>query len=199
MRSEIASTARPTALRLVGFLCLAAGAIAAGVGATREWVAIGFPDDAEGALDVAINGTDVWEGKVVLFAAVAALLGLLAMRLSTSDPRRRALASLLIVFGLASTVLPTLVALRAEDRFGGAGAVNRMAEALAADADLPEDVVREQLAEEFERSLRVDVGPWPWVAAGGGVLLMAGGVLGTAWARQREEPAFARDVESLDI
>lgn len=185
MRSEIASTARPTALRLVGFLCLAAGAIAAGAGATREWATIGFADDPEGALEVPINGTDVWDGKVVLFAAVAALLGLLAMRLSTSGARRRALATLLIALGLACAVLPTLVALRAEDRFGGAGAVDRMAESLAADADLPEDVVREQLAEEFRRSLRVGVEPWPWVAAGGGVLLMAGGVLGIAWARQR--------------
>lgn len=195
MRSEIVSTARPTTLRLVGFVCLAAGAIAAGAGATREWVAIGFPDDAGGALDVPINGTDVWEGKVVLFAAIAALLGLLAMRLATSGARRRALATLLIVFGLACAVLPTLVALRAEDRFGGAGAVDRMAESLAADADLPEDVIRRQLAEEFERSLRVDVEPWPWVTAGGGVLLMAGGVLGIAWARERAAAASTRDEE----
>jgi hypothetical protein len=63
--------------------------VIAGVGATREWAAVGFVADAQRAADISVQGTDVWEGKVVLFAAVAALLVLLAMRTSGSATTRR--------------------------------------------------------------------------------------------------------------
>ena len=82
MASGITSTARPTGLRLAGTVCVALGAIAAGVGATREWATIGFPADTAHTLDQSVPGVDVWEGKVVLFAAVVSLLLLLAMRIS---------------------------------------------------------------------------------------------------------------------
>ena len=52
----------------------------AGVGATREWAAIGFVADAEGAADVSVHGTDVWEGKVVLLIAGLALVVMIVMR-----------------------------------------------------------------------------------------------------------------------
>ena len=99
MTSGITSTARPTVLRLAGTACVALGAIAAGVGATREWATIGFTADVEHAADVSVHGIDVWEGKVVLFAAVAALLVMLAMRISGSRGTRRGLAIALIVLG----------------------------------------------------------------------------------------------------
>jgi hypothetical protein len=185
MEREIVSTARPTTLRLAGFLCVAAGAILAGIGATREWAAIGFPEDLLGAADVSVRGTDVWEGKVVLLGTVVALGVLLAMRLSRSDSARRTLATILVVIGAACVALPLLDAVRAENRFGGAGGVDTMVEVLAAELELPEDVVREQLAEQFDRALRVDLGPGIWLTVAGGVLLVAGGVLSLAWARAR--------------
>ncbi len=80
MSSEIRSTARPSMLRLVGFLVIVLGSAAAGIGATREWVQIGFAADTQGAADVSVYGTDVWEGKVILLAAGVALVATIVMR-----------------------------------------------------------------------------------------------------------------------
>jgi hypothetical protein len=189
MSREVLSTSRPSGLRVAGFFFLAFGATAAGIGATREWAAIGFPADALGAADVSVRGTDVWEGKVVLLSAVVALVALVAMRISRSTATRVALGWLLVAIGVVCVVLPALAAVRAEDRFGGTNGVDRMAEALSAELELPEDVVREQLAEQFDRALRVDVGPGLWLTVLGGALVIVGGVLGLRWARGAEVSA----------
>ncbi|MGH2671951.1 MAG: hypothetical protein ACRDHC_03135 [Actinomycetota bacterium] len=185
MSREILSTARPTKLRLAGFLCLAVGAVAAGYGATADWVAIGFPADIERVVDVTVRGTDVWEGKVVFLGAVAALMAMLAMRLSRSQAVGRSLAVALMLVGLVGIALPVLAAVRAEDRFGGGEGVDLLAEQLAAQLELPEDVVREQLREEFQRALRVEVEPGIWISTGGGTLLVIGGALSFEWVRRR--------------
>jgi hypothetical protein len=186
MRSEISSTARPTMLRVAGFAAVALGAIASGVGATRAWVSIGLAADVEHTGDLPVHGTDVWEGKVVLFAAAGALLVVLAMRISGANSTRRALAGFLIVLGVASAALPLFVAARADDRFGAAHGLERYVKGIAAQVGLPEDVVRQQLEAEFERSGRVEIESGLWFSVAGGVLLAAGGVLGLAWVRRRE-------------
>ncbi len=145
MSREITSTARPSGLRLAGFLCLAAGAVVAGVASTMRWAVIGFPGDASGANDVPVHGTDIWEGKVVLLSVIVVLVATLAMRLTASDAARRGLALLLVALGIVCAVLPALTALRAEDRLGGAQGLDRVARSLAAELGLPEDVVRGQL------------------------------------------------------
>jgi hypothetical protein len=183
MASEITSTARPTGLRLAGPACVALGAIAAGVGATREWAAIGFTADVEHAADVSVHGIDVWEGKVVLFAAVASLLVMLAMRISGSRRTRRGLAIALIVLGAPCVWLPVADAVRAKDRFGGVEGDDRLTRTLSVQLGLPEDVVRERLSELLDEDLRVEISPGLWITAAGGVLLVAGGLLGLAWVR----------------
>jgi hypothetical protein len=185
MSREVLSTARPAPLRLAGFLLVALGAIGAGIGATRVWAAIGFPGDALGAADVPVHGTDVWEGKLILLAVAIALFALLGMRLAAADTTRRALALAIVAVGLVSAVLPVFDAARAEDRFGGAGGIDRLAESIAAATGQEVEIVRDVLTEEFQRNLRVDVEAWPWVTAAGGVLLVAGGVLGLVWIRRR--------------
>jgi hypothetical protein len=187
MSSELRSTARPTGLRLAGFLCVILGALAVGLGATREWVTLGFAADLEGAADVHVFGTDVWEGKVVLFAALAAGGVLLALRLTTSPATRRTLAILLIVLGAACIALPVLDAIRAEDRFGSREGIERVVRDLAATLELPEDVVRDQLLEQLERDLTVEIASGLWLTAAGGILLVAGGVLSLAWARRQDD------------
>jgi hypothetical protein len=180
--SEIASTARPTGLRVAGFVCAALGAVLAGVGPTREWVAVGLTADTEHAADLSVHGIDVWEGKVVLFAAAAALLVLLAMRISGSPGTRRGLAILLIVLGGLCIALPVVDAVRARDRFAGDEGLNRFVASLSVRLGLPKDVIREQLSAELDRGLRVEVSPGLWLTAAGGVLLVVGGGLSLAWS-----------------
>ena len=184
MASEVTSAPRPTALRFAGFACVAFGAVIAGVGATREWAAVGFAADVERAADVSVHGTDVWEGKVVLFAAVISLLVLLAMRVSGSIGTRRGLAICLIVLGALCIALSVLDAITSKDRFGGTDGVDRLAAALAVDLELPEEVVREELSELLEQDLCVEIQPGLWLTAFGGVLLVAGGIIGLAWVRR---------------
>jgi hypothetical protein len=194
MRSEILSTARPTTLRVAGFAAVVLGAIASGVGATRAWVSIGLAADVQHAGDLPVHGTDVWEGKVVLFAAAAALLVMIAMRISGSNSTRRGLAAFLIILGVASVALPLVVAERADDRFGAGEGLERYVKGIAAQVGLPEDVVRQQLEDEFDRAGRVEIEPGLWLGAAGGVLLAAGGVLGLAWVRRRETATAASGV-----
>ena len=154
-------------IRLAGFVCVAAGAILAGVGATRAWASIRFPADTQGVADVQVFGTDVWEGKFVILASVTCLLLVFASRLTASSSTRRGLAIALFVLGAACIALPVAGAVRAEDRFGGGGGLDRMAQTLSRELGLPEEVVREQLAEQFERELRVDVEPGLWLTTAG--------------------------------
>lgn len=191
MTSELASTARPTGLRLGGFVCVALGAVLAGVGATREWVAVGFSADIRHAADLSIHGIDVWEGKVVLFAAAAALLVLLAMRISGSPSTRRGLAILLIVLGAACIALPVIDAVRAHDRFAGSEGLERYVASLSVKLGLPKDVIREQLSDRLDQELRVEVSSGLWLAVAGGVLLVAGGALSVAWSGRDRAPAEA--------
>ncbi len=188
MASEITSTGRPTLLRLAGTACVALGAIVAGVGATREWAAIGFTADVEHAADVSVHGIDVWEGKVALFAAVVSLLVLLAMRISGSRSTRRGLAIALIVLGALCVALPVADAIRAKDRFGGVEGDDRLTRTLSVRLGLPEEVVRERLADLLDQDLRVEISPGLWITAAGGVLLGAGGVLGLRWVRRERPP-----------
>jgi len=185
---EILSTARPTPLRLAGFLALTPGAAGAGLGAVRDWVVVGFPGDATRAADVPVSGTDVWEGKAVLLLAVATLVGMLAIRLAAASSTRTAIAVVLIAFGAVAAALPPVVAAGAEQRFGGGEGLDRIARALALELALPEDVVREQLEEQFGALLRVDVASGVWISAAGGALIALGGGLSLAWALRRSGP-----------
>jgi hypothetical protein len=181
MASEITSTARPTGLRLAGFAIVALGAVVAGVGATREWAAVGFVADTEHAADVTVHGTDVWEGKVVLFATVIALLMMIAMRISGAGATRRWLAIALIALGALCVALPVMDAVRAEDRFGGVEGTDLLVRSLSVELGLPEDVVRERLTDLLEQDLRVEIGRALWVTVLGGVLLVAGAIASLVW------------------
>jgi len=197
VRSEIVSTARPTGLRVAGFVCVALGAVVAGVGATREWVAVGFASDNEHAADLSVHGIDVWEGKVVLFAAAAALLALLAIRISGSPGTGRSLAIVLIVLGATCIALPVLDAVRARDRFAGGGGLDRFVASLSVKLGLPEDVIRESLSAQLDRELRVEVSPGLWLTSAGGVLLVAGGALSVAWSSKGTSgPAAAAEPDA---
>ena len=182
MTSEIASTARPTGLRVAGFACVALGAVLAGVGATREWATVGFAGDTEHRLDVPWNGIDGWEGKVVLLAATSALVVMLAMGISGSEGTRRALAIGLMLLGLLCIALPVSDAIRAESRFGEVEGVDKLAKSVAFKTGFTEEIASKQLEALIDRGLRVEVSPGLWLTVAGGVLLVAGGGLSLTWS-----------------
>lgn len=183
-RPELLSTARPSALRLWGFLILVVGALLAGWGALSDWATVGFPGDTAGTLDVAVKGTDVWEGVVVLVAALASLVGLLALRLVRGPAARRVIAFGLATLGALVIALALSVAIRADARFGGAEGLDEVAANLAARLDEPVGAVRAQLEQQFRSQLVVDLGVGVWLAVAGGVLIDVGGALNLAWVQQ---------------
>jgi hypothetical protein len=193
MPSEILSTARPSPIRLWGFLCLAAGGLLLGLGATRTWATIGFPGDAKGVVDVQVAGTDVWEGVVVLAAGVVTLVGMIAMRLLVSPRARRAVAVTIVTLGIVACALVTFDLVRLEDRFGGSAGLDQIAASIAGQLDLPVDDVLAQLQEQFGNQLRVDAGPGIWIALAGGVLTVAGGILSMSWIRRQERSSASRE------
>src|SRR3989337_1721714 len=87
---EALSTARPSRLRLAGFLTLAAGGAMLGIGAIRTWGSVGLSAEVAptGAVAGAIPGIDVGEGKLALAAAAVVLIGILALRLTRSAATR---------------------------------------------------------------------------------------------------------------
>lgn len=184
-RPEILSTARPSATRLWGFLCLVAGALLAGLGATRDWAVVGFPGDPERALDVPVKGTDVWEGTVVLAAAMLALGLLLAVRVARGTERRRVLAFGVASLGALVIALALSVAIRPDARFGGSEGLDDIAARVATELDQEPTAVRAQLQEQFGLQLRVDLGSGVWITAAGGILIDVGGALTLAWVRRR--------------
>jgi len=186
MPSELLSTARPSRLRLAGFLAIVVGALLVGLGSTREWVQVGLASDVEGAIDVPVNGTDEWQGKVLLIGAVVALALMLVVRVATSATTRRVLAAGIVAIGVVAIVVGALFVAGAEDRYAGTDGIDVLAEEVARETGDAVDVVKEALLEALRGELRIDVAPWVWVATAGGLVLVAGGVLTLAWISQRE-------------
>jgi len=93
--------------------------------------------DIEHVVDSSTPGTDVWEGKVIVFVVAIALVVTLAMRISASATTRRALAMVLIMLGVACVVLPLVDAVRPGTVRGRAEGLERYVAAIAAQANLP--------------------------------------------------------------
>ncbi len=197
-RPEILSTARPTPIRLWGFLFLVAGAVVAGLGAVLDWATLGFPGDEQGTLDVAVKGVDVWEGKVVLASSALALLGMLAMRLVEGTETRRVLAFGIATLGALVIALALSVAMRADARFGGSEGLDEMAAGLAEQLGEDPASIRAELEEQVGDQLRVDVGVGVPVTVAGGVLIDVGGALGLLWVRQRTAAAAPGETAAAD-
>ena len=196
--TELLSTARPSRTRFFGFLAIIVGAALIGIGATRQWAAIGFVGDTEHAADVPVNGTDLWEGKAVLLAAAVALVLMLVMRIASSATTRRVMAAVVLVLGIAATVIGLWFAFTAESRFAQSEGIDRIAAAVARETGNAEDVVREALEETLRGDLRVELGFSVWLVVIGGVVLGAGGVLSLVWVRERERERAAAAPDEIE-
>ena len=183
---EALSTARPSRLRLAGFLTLAAGGAMLGIGAIRTWGSVGLSAeiDPTRAIAGAIPGIDVWEGKLALAAAAVVLIGMLALRLTRNAATRRLIAVVITVVGFGAAALALTVALRAEDRFVQTEGLDAYARALSEDLDLPFDQVRSDIEDVFFEELLVETGSGLWLVVAGGTLAGIGGILSLAWVRR---------------
>jgi hypothetical protein len=182
MRSDESTTS----LRVAGFLVTALGGLLLGLGALGEWAVVGFPGDAAGNLDASVHGSDLWEGKLALAAGVLALIGVLLMRRVKSRPQRR-LGIGIMLLGLVGALVAAETWIRSGSRFAGTDAITKnienVARALAAKVGRPFPEVLAQVQAEIERQLRIDVKLGLPLTIIGGVLCLAGGALGVAWAR----------------
>lgn len=185
MSREILSTARPTRLRLAGFLCLALGGLLLGFGATRNWAVVGFPGDAKGTLDLPWKGTDVWEGTLVLAAGAAVLILTVVMRLLRGSRGRRAVAGLIAVLGIWGTAVAGFDAIRANERFGGRNGLDAIARRLADVINQPFGKILADMQQRYGRALRVHLGSGILLTLAGGVLTVAGGILSLLWAKRQ--------------
>lgn len=183
--AEALSTARPTPLRLAGFLAITLGGVLVGLGSLLEWAVVGFPGSTE--LDVATRGIDVREGVVTLAIGAAVLVLMIVVRLLPTNGARRGAASAILVLGLAAASLAAADAARLESRFAATDRLPVIARELGRVLDLPPEEVLATLRAQFAEQLRVDPGIGLWLVIGGGIAAAVGGVLTLAWAR-RERP-----------
>jgi hypothetical protein len=184
--SEVLSTARPTGLRLAGFVALAGGGLLLGFGALLEWVVVSFPAeiDPSGISAAPVRGTDVWEGKVVLGAAIVILIGTVATRVVAATASRRPIALAILVIGLVAAGIAIAATVTADVRFVATDGLDAYAEAIADDLGLPVEQVRAELEEQFRATLVVDRGIGLWLTSAGGVLAAVGGFLTLGWLRR---------------
>lgn len=171
MGPEIFSTARPTNLRLAGFVATALGGLLLGLGAVAAWGKIG-PTDTK--------GIDIPEGKVALAVAAFVLLSIPAIRVAGGRVGRRTIAWMVIVGSLLAAGLAVWALADATTRIGGV-AIDREAHRIALETGLPEADLKRQL----ERLTDVQIEPGVWLTVAGGALGAIGGVLSVVWANRR--------------
>jgi len=192
---EALSTARPSRLRLAGFLTLAAGGAMLGIGAISTWGSVGFPEEIDPTRSVTadIPGIDLWEGMLALAAALVVLIGMLALRISRKAATRRLIAVTITVVAFGAAALAMTVAVGASDRFVQTEGLDAYARTLSAELDLPFEQVRRDIEEVFRQDLLVETAPGIWVTVAGGVLAGIGGILSLAWVKRREAEAQPGD------
>ncbi|MDP9330593.1 MAG: hypothetical protein M3P11_08165 [Actinomycetota bacterium] len=189
---------RPSPLRLAGFLAVAIGGLLLGVGSALNWAVVGFVGSH--ALDVQTRGIDIWEGKVTLAIGVLALLGIVAMRIASKAPMRRAAALAVTLSGLFASGLMVATVIRGKDRFADQSQLGKIASQLSkAGAGSAADILRSLQATfaarvSFSRQLGL------WLTLAGAILAAIGGILSLRWVdRQESQRLSAAEVASQDV
>lgn len=163
-----ASPSDPTRL---SFLLSVAGALVAGVGATRPWTLVsGFLTPS--------RGIDYIEGLIVLLLAAVILLSALAARQGRSGRARRSAALVTIVAGGLIIGIGVYAALTLPARVRTQEIDDGVADGVAHGFDAQS--VRVQL----EGSVSVDRQDGIWLCIAGGALGLAGGILTLRWGNR---------------
>jgi hypothetical protein len=181
MGPELLSTARPTRLRLAGFLALTLGGALVALGSLPDWATVR-------PFETPTRGIDVWEGKATLVLGIAMLVGMIVMRVMGTRRGRTAAAVVILVLGLAAALLAGLDAVRADDRFTSSGQRDRIARELAGQLGQPYERVRTAIERQFDQRFSVALGPGIWLVLAGGLIAAGGGALSVAWARRLAVP-----------
>jgi hypothetical protein len=187
--SSVLDTSKPSSLRLLGFVCTAAGGLLIALGSLQTWVTVGLRSDTKGILDSRIVGIDRVEGKATLAIGVLMLVAIVALRIATSIGVRRAIAIAVLVGAIGAVAIAVLDLAKVDERFQDVG-IAKIA-ALAQENGVPADVALEQAS----RDPTVDVGPGLWLLVGGGVVALVGGLLDLAWVGQQRLQAAGMDEE----
>ncbi len=180
MGPELLSTARPTPLRLAGFLALVLGGGLVALGSIQDW-AIVQP------FSTPTRGIDVWEGKVTIALGIAVLAGIVLIRIPSTARARTWGAAAIVALGLVAMALAGLDVARAHDRFTDPAQRDRIAHALAQQtgAGLSYAQIRAAIERQFDQRFSVDLRAGIWLVMVGGMLTVVGGGLSIAWARTR--------------
>jgi len=178
-------TATALGMRATGFLLTVAGSLIAGVGAMLEWVVVtvpGFPD----RFAPSWRGADVAGGRVVLGAAILALVAVLVTRVGGTSTARRGAAIAVLIAGIAIVAMATREVLTAEDRY----ATDAIAEARDSitSVGIPTDGLDEAL-DGLRDVLDVRLGLGVWLSLAGGLVVVAGGGVTLAWASRATRTA----------
>jgi hypothetical protein len=181
MGREIVSTARPSLIRLAGFLALTVGGLLVSLGSLMDWATVQ-------PFSTPTRGVDLWDGTITLAIGFVVLFGMILMRLVRPPRARRAVAVAILALGLIATALAGSAAIRANERFTSPSQRDRIASALATELGLPYAEVRARIESTFSRRFRVSLRPGIVLVIAGGVILALGGALSLAWAAGTPTP-----------
>jgi hypothetical protein len=187
MAGEIVSTARPSKLRLAGFLALTLGGLLVSLGSLMDWATVQ-------PFDTPTRGVDLWEGTITLAIGFAVLVGMILMRLVRPARARHAVAVAILALGLIASALAGSAAIRANDRFTSPSQRDRIARALATDLGLPHGEVRARIEATFSRRFSVSLRPGIVLVIAGGVIVALGGALSLAWAARTPTAGVADEM-----
>jgi hypothetical protein len=187
MAREIVSTARPSMLRLAGFLALTLGGLLVSLGSLMDWATVT-------PFDTSTRGVDLWEGTITLAIGFAALLGMILMRLLRPARARHAAAVAILALGLTATALAGAAAIRANERFTSPSQRDRIARALATELGLPYEEVRARIEVTFNRRFHASLDPGIFLVIAGGVMVALGGGLSVAWTARAPTPGVAAEM-----
>ena len=175
MAREIVSTARPSMLRLAGFLALTLGGLLVSLGSLMDWATVS-------PFDTPTRGVDLWEGTITLAIGFAVLFGMILMRLLRPARARQGVAVVILALGLTASALAGAAAIRANERFTSPSQRDRIARALATELELPYEEVRARIEVTFRQRFQVSLDPGIFLVIAGGVMVALGGGLSVAWA-----------------
>lgn len=178
MGREIVSTARPSMIRLAGFLSLTLGGLLVSLGSLMDWATVQ-------PFSTPTRGVDLWEGTITLAIGFAVLFGMILMRLVRPS---HAVAVAILALGLIATALAGSAAIRANERFTSPSQRDRIARVLATELGLPYGEVRARIESTFSRRFRVSLRPAIVLIIAGGVIVALGGALSLAWAARTPTP-----------